>query len=820
MNIPTSHLKNLLTAAAFLIAAILPSTGSAITNDDLKKTESQIRDLCEKSIPCTVSLIPGGDAPRFGSGSGVVVSEDGLILTAAHVAMEMGEKVTVIFSNGDRAEAEVLGMDFARDAAMIQITSGGKFPFVDIGESEDLGENEWCIALGHASGFQADRSPPVRLGRVIENNLEGFVTTDCTLIGGDSGGPLFDLDSKVIGIHSNISFSLSQNNHVPIAIFKENWDQLKAGVRIGGNREGDFIADPERPMIGASLDNAPGGGARIVQCMPDSPAEKAGLESGDVILQVNKKDVEDTDQLIDQIRTFRPGDSLTLQIRSGDEDKEVEIKLATANRLGLGEEALPGPRNRNRPPGSGPRIEPDSDIENPAKKRLGPEKKDEPKEKKPKDEDEPKAEEKEDEETSAKEPADLQAEFNKLMRDSLESGDFKFNPNDLERFGGVEGFGGLMEKFESELSPGDMIRLMRLVELGRPEIRPEDFDPKAELNVGEGFFRDVLNAFRPSTAAASESTLLVFRGTEWKSLGTVVHENGYVITKASEIETENNQKLTVMVSKDNLIPAEVVKQFPEHDLALLRLKNSPKLTPIVWGEGNQQLPLGSLLAASGSGPDAIAIGVVSVLSRTLSGGRKGFLGIVTAPAENGVRIAEVLRQGNAGQAGLQAGDVIVKVDRTETNTPEKLIKAIGATEPGAEVEIHFLRDGKKESKTVKLVDRSSVDAMAGDRAGHMNDYGTEVSKERTGFPNALQTDLPIRPQQCGGPLVDLNGKVIGINIARAGRIRSYALPAKDVLELLEPELKKIEAEKKQPKEDRKKGKKKGKGKGKVLAESE
>lgn len=793
-----SNLAKLLTlAAAFSFAAFFPTAGSAVTNEELKEIEKQIQDLCREALPCTVSLIPGGNAPRFGSGSGVVVSEDGLILTAAHVAMEMGETATVIFSNGDRAEAEILGMDFARDAAMMQITSGGKFPFVEVGISNDLGDNEWCIALGHASGYQADRTAPVRLGRVIENDHDGFVTSDCALIGGDSGGPLFDLEGKVIGIHSNIGFNLSQNNHVPIDVFKSAWDRLKAGERIGGNRDGDFIADPERPMIGASLENAPGGGSRVVSLVDDSPAKEAGLQPGDIILKINQEDIDDTDDLIDEIRTYRAGDSLMLKVRSDGEEKEVLVKLATARKLGIGENELPrrrlAPRERRERPGA-PRPErrPDPGIEDSNPKKG------------------------EKEETEVEITPELQAEFNQMMRDSLDKGRLQFNPEDLERFGGGEGLRQLMEDFEEELNPGDMIRLMRLVELGRPAVRPGEFDPEAEIEVGEGFFRDVLNGFRPSTKASSESTYLVFRGNDWKSLGTVVHADGYLITKASEIETENNQKLTVMISKDEQLPAEVVKEFPKHDLALIRIEKSPELTPVIWRKSDKPLAIGSLLAASGSGPDPVAIGVVSVLSRTLSGARKGFLGIVTAPDADGVRIAEVLREGNAGRAGLQAGDVIFKVDREETNTPEKLIRAIGATEPGAEVEIHYLRDGKKESKTVKLVDRSAVDAMVPDRAGHMNDYGTEVSRERTGFPNALQTDLPIRPQECGGPLVDLNGEAIGVNIARAGRIRSFALPASDIIKLIEPELKKAEAAKKQREEDEKKAKKK---KGKVLAET-
>ena len=96
------------------------------------------------------------------------------------------------------------------------------------------------------------RSPPVRLGRVLGNGQ--FVTTDCAVVGGDSGGPLFDLKGEVIGIHSNIGSTLSENRHVPIGVFLGSWDEMIAGKRTGARfAGGEQQVDPERPVLGINL---------------------------------------------------------------------------------------------------------------------------------------------------------------------------------------------------------------------------------------------------------------------------------------------------------------------------------------------------------------------------------------------------------------------------------------------------------------------------------------------------------------------------------------------------------------------------------------
>ncbi len=733
-----------------LFAVSATFTGAApkkVTPESLRKTESQIQDLSADVLPAVVSLIPDGRVPRMGTGSAVIVNKGGLILTAAHVAVEMGEKVAVIFNDGSRASAEILGMDFSRDAAMLQITGQGdrEFPFVDIGDSTKLTENEWCIGLGHAGGFQADRTAPIRLGRVIKNDDKNFLSSDCALIGGDSGGPLFDLDGKLIGIHSNIGFSLAENRHVPISVFSREWDRMLKGQRFGGKHVGGFLENPYRPMMGAVLgDPRRGKGALIIDVVPASPAQKAGLKSGDRIMKIAGKTIADKDVLLDDIGNRAAGETIAMTVKNGKEERSVSLTLAQAKKLG--EFGHSAPRSRRF------RMERDEAEPGPD---LTPEEK--------------------------AEGEKLQAEFNKRAQESLDKGELQFGLDEIEKFGNDSRLGGLLENLGDNLSEEQMVDLLRMI-MEAPRPKPEAFDPDAKLSLtDDGFFREVLDAYNPSVSAASDAVHPVFRGNDWKALCTVIHKDGYAITKASEIETKNNQKLNVLIAKGKYIPAKVVKTFADLDIALLELDTDKKLPVIQWEQVRKDLPLGSFIAAPGPGPDALAIGVISVKARTMSAHKKGFLGIGTEAHDNGVKVTMVMPKGSAERADVRKNDVITKVDGSVCDTPEKLIRAISGTVPGSVVKIEYLRGEKSASKEIKLGDRSAIESgNMPDRNGRMNRFGTGVSKRVSGYGTVIQTDLPIEPEYCGGPVVDLDGRLVGFNIARAGRIKTYALPAADV----------------------------------------
>src|SRR5690606_1520398 len=122
--------------------------------------------------------------------------------------------------------------DASIDSGLMEITDQGDFPAVEMGDSSKLKRGQWVLALGHPGGFESGRRPVLRLGRILDVE-DDAIRTDCTLVGGDSGGPLFDMQGRVIAIHSRIGGPLTANIHVPVNVYKENWDRLAAGEAWG-----------------------------------------------------------------------------------------------------------------------------------------------------------------------------------------------------------------------------------------------------------------------------------------------------------------------------------------------------------------------------------------------------------------------------------------------------------------------------------------------------------------------------------------------------------------------------------------------------------
>ena len=201
-----------------LAAAFNKTTPASLA--DLKSIEQRVKELVRRVSPAVVDVEIG-----TGTGSGVIVSPDGLVLTAGHVCGDPGRKVRMTFSDGRKARGETLRASQDRDCGLLRITERGPWPYVPMGDLEQARAGDWVLALGHPGGFDPKRSLVVRLGRIIQLE-EGNLQTDCTITQGDSGGPLIDMFGRVIGIHSYISLSLTANFHVAITEFYQNWDEM------------------------------------------------------------------------------------------------------------------------------------------------------------------------------------------------------------------------------------------------------------------------------------------------------------------------------------------------------------------------------------------------------------------------------------------------------------------------------------------------------------------------------------------------------------------------------------------------------------------
>jgi len=286
----------------------------------------KVKRVVATNMPAVVSLI-GEKVP--GAGSGVVVSADGLILTAGHVT-HGNDTMTVVFPDGKQAKCKVLGADYTRDVGLAKIIGPGKWPFAELGDSDKLDVTTIVIALGHPGGYDVRRTPPARIGRISARNMGGFLVSDCTLVGGDSGGPLFDLDGKVVGIHSSISESLSFNRDAPVNAAKVSWDKMLEGKswgKVPGDRpDRRGPRSTMKAVLGAVFDDS-GSGAVLKEVQPKSPLEAAGLRAGDVILRLGGDETATGEAVAAKVAKAKPGDKLELVYRRGTEEKKTIVAL-------------------------------------------------------------------------------------------------------------------------------------------------------------------------------------------------------------------------------------------------------------------------------------------------------------------------------------------------------------------------------------------------------------------------------------------------------------------------------------------------------------
>jgi serine protease Do len=293
------------------------------STEELKALQARVEKVVKKCTPETVAILIG-----FGAGSGVIVSEDGLVLTAAHVITgedlmgkggpyESGKPCTIVLADGKHVKGKTLGVNSDNDVGMVQITdkgpNNGKWPFLPVAKSATLKKGEWVVSLGHPGGPKIGRPPVARLGR-IEARTSDIVRSNCTLVGGDSGGPLFDLDGNVVGIHSRIGLTLAQNIHVPIELFQAQWKQLVNGEIFGrvAKRPG------AKPLLGVVFPEDDDDDAWITEEVEaDTPAGKAGLKAGDTITKFNTEPVKSVKRLRELMKEKKPGDTVKFTIRRG-----------------------------------------------------------------------------------------------------------------------------------------------------------------------------------------------------------------------------------------------------------------------------------------------------------------------------------------------------------------------------------------------------------------------------------------------------------------------------------------------------------------------
>lgn len=300
---------------AGLVLALLGSptgTAQAVSVADLKGVEQQVQRALPRARQATV-VVSGG-------GSGVIITPDGYVLCAEHVTGRPGRRALLTLDDGRLVAAKTLGNTRFADAGMLKIVEPGEWPFAPMAEAGASQVGDWCFLLGHSSGYDAVRGPVVRVGRVIVKG-RNLIQTDCQLIGGDSGGPLFNLAGEVIGINSRIADELDENYHAPVEAFQRFWEPLLAGEAIprqsgnGGGWLGVRTA-PHRD------------GLVINEVVPGSAAAQAALQPGWIILRVDDYAVGSPEELGMAIRALSPGEKVTLRYRQDEAEHSIKVELS------------------------------------------------------------------------------------------------------------------------------------------------------------------------------------------------------------------------------------------------------------------------------------------------------------------------------------------------------------------------------------------------------------------------------------------------------------------------------------------------------------
>ncbi len=279
-------------------------------------------------------------------GSGVIVSQEGILLTANHV-VENAERVKVLLSDDREFEAEVVGTDPSTDLAVLRLGDHGDLPWVPIGNSEKLKVGEWVLAMGNPFGPGLRGSVTAGIvsakGRsgIGLTRYEDFIQTDAAINPGNSGGPLVNLHGEVIGINTAIATRTGGYQGVgfaiPIDLAATVMEAILTEGRMIRGWLGVYIRDLDPSLREAfGMDPQSTGGVLIQQVTEDSPAEEAGMRDGDVILSIDGRQVDDSEDLKLQVAAIPPqteievsvlreGDRKTLDVTIGELEPEEEF---------------------------------------------------------------------------------------------------------------------------------------------------------------------------------------------------------------------------------------------------------------------------------------------------------------------------------------------------------------------------------------------------------------------------------------------------------------------------------------------------------------
>jgi serine protease Do len=319
-------------------AQLAKTLNPSVVNIAVTKRHSNSRDLGIRIPEEFRRSLPEGMFPDFpgsrqskGQGSGVIISEDGEILTNNHV-VEGASEIRVTLSDGRELEAKVLGRDSNTDLALLKVEDAKALPVAKLGDSDTLEVGDWVMAIGNPFGLEATVTVGVLSGKgrqIGAGPYDDFLQTDTSINPGNSGGPLFDLSGEVVGINTaiirdgqGIGFS------IPINLAKD----VSAQLRESGRVERGFIGvgiQPLTPALKSALSiPQDASGALVASVLDDGPAKAAGVEISDIIVRVAGRDVGSDKELLREVAKLRVGESATLEVLRDGKRQTLRVEIA------------------------------------------------------------------------------------------------------------------------------------------------------------------------------------------------------------------------------------------------------------------------------------------------------------------------------------------------------------------------------------------------------------------------------------------------------------------------------------------------------------
>ncbi|MES2121604.1 MAG: DegQ family serine endoprotease [Chlamydiota bacterium] len=282
---------------------------------------------------------PQKPAPQMSQGSGFLLSTDGYIMTNAHV-VKGADKITAVLNDGREMDATLIGTDPQTDIAMLKI-EGKNFPFVILGDSEEIDVGEWVIAIGSPFQLEASVTVGVVSAKGRQNlritDFEDFIQTDAAINPGNSGGPLLNLKSEVIGINTAIVSRSGGYMGIGFAIPSNMAKNIMAQLIDKGSVTRGFLGVSLQPVdkdIADAFNLPKPEGALISEVVKDSPADKAGLKQGDIILEYNKIPVKSLQSFRNEISLMPPGSTVSVKVNRKGQTLTIPITLGTINENG------------------------------------------------------------------------------------------------------------------------------------------------------------------------------------------------------------------------------------------------------------------------------------------------------------------------------------------------------------------------------------------------------------------------------------------------------------------------------------------------------